>query len=288
MTAATSAVSGVGEIASGQRYDVTDDAVLEDRSTDIELLKPLHSTQRPGQRGGDGFIRGAEDDSSRDHQTRPSLKSISYETFNPFSAKLGCNAGTCHGAAERQERLQTLAARYDPESDYQALINDLSGRRFKPRERDESLMLLKPSPKFPRRPAPLKPVRGNTTSSASGLPKERNLKTRPGPGAVQSKCCLWMSNSIGRSFAALLVLAHYPDGSVRRSRVRQFSASNNGAVAESEEGVVTGLRRVKPPVLVRYRGLLRDQVVTVGATGQATSDKRWPNTIHRPVRHMRS
>src|SRR5688500_1371621 len=63
----------------------------------------------------------------------------------PILSKAGCNAGTCHGSAQGKNGFKLSLRGYDPEFDYQALINDLSGRRFNRVNVDESLMLLKPT-----------------------------------------------------------------------------------------------------------------------------------------------
>ena len=48
----------------------------------------------------------------------------------PILSKAGCNQGTCHGSAKGKNGFKLSLRGYDPEYDFQALINDLSGRRF--------------------------------------------------------------------------------------------------------------------------------------------------------------
>ena len=67
----------------------------------------------------------------------------------PVISKAGCNAGTCHGSAKGKNGFKLSLRGYDPEFDYQALINDLSGRRFNRVNVDDSLMLLKPTAEVP-------------------------------------------------------------------------------------------------------------------------------------------
>src|SRR5580765_416045 len=62
----------------------------------------------------------------------------------PAMSKLGCNAGTCHGAQSGKNGFKLSLRGYDPDYDYNALINDLHGRRFDRVQPDRSLMLLKP------------------------------------------------------------------------------------------------------------------------------------------------
>src|SRR5262249_1675641 len=63
----------------------------------------------------------------------------------PTLAKMGCNAGTCHGAQSGKNGFKLSLRGYDPDFDYQALVADLGGRRFNRSAPDQSLMLLKPS-----------------------------------------------------------------------------------------------------------------------------------------------
>src|SRR4029077_9724806 len=59
------------------------------------------------------------------------------------------NAGTCHGSAKGKNGFRLSLRGYDPDFDYQALVNDLSGRRFNRVDVDQSLMLLKPTAEVP-------------------------------------------------------------------------------------------------------------------------------------------
>src|SRR5437773_9631249 len=125
--------------------------------------------------------------------------------------------GTWYGSAKGKNGFKLSLRGYDPEFDYQALINDLSGRRFNRVKVEESLMLLKPTAEVPHEGRqPLKPgsreydilrqwiVEGtkfedpakNRAQSIEVLPSEVELDL---PGRAQH----------------LIVLAHYPDGSAR-------------------------------------------------------------------------
>ncbi len=63
----------------------------------------------------------------------------------PTLSKMGCNAGTCHGAQKGKNGFKLSLRGYDPLFDHRALTDDLSGRRFNRVSPDESLMLLNPS-----------------------------------------------------------------------------------------------------------------------------------------------
>jgi hypothetical protein len=63
----------------------------------------------------------------------------------PILNKAGCTSGPCHGAAKGKNGFKLSLRGYDPQFDYEALLYDLSGRRFNRAEPGRSLMLAKPS-----------------------------------------------------------------------------------------------------------------------------------------------
>src|SRR5580704_13233918 len=63
----------------------------------------------------------------------------------PVLNKVGCTSGTCHGSAKGKNGFKLSLRGYDPEFDYEALLYDLSGRRFNRADPARSLMLAKPT-----------------------------------------------------------------------------------------------------------------------------------------------
>src|SRR5437588_8772963 len=63
----------------------------------------------------------------------------------PILNKAGCTAGPCHGAAKGKNGFKLSLRGYDPQFDYEALLYDLSGRRFNRADPARSLMLAKPT-----------------------------------------------------------------------------------------------------------------------------------------------
>src|SRR5215467_11902125 len=63
----------------------------------------------------------------------------------PILNKVGCTQGTCHGAAKGKNGFKLSLRGYDPQFDYEALLYDLSGRRFNRADPGRSLLLAKPS-----------------------------------------------------------------------------------------------------------------------------------------------
>src|ERR1700722_14038364 len=63
----------------------------------------------------------------------------------PILNKMSCTSGTCHGAAKGKAGFKLSLRGYDPQFDYEALLYDLSGRRFNRADPARSLMLTKPT-----------------------------------------------------------------------------------------------------------------------------------------------
>jgi hypothetical protein len=63
----------------------------------------------------------------------------------PILNKASCTSGPCHGAAKGKNGFKLSLRGYDPQFDYEALLYDLSGRRFNRADPGRSLMLAKPT-----------------------------------------------------------------------------------------------------------------------------------------------
>jgi (E)-4-hydroxy-3-methylbut-2-enyl-diphosphate synthase len=68
---------------------------------------------------------------------------------NPVLAKLGCNQGTCHGAAKGKNGFKLSLRGYDPVFDIRSLSDDHGSRRVNLASPDDSLMLLKAAAAVP-------------------------------------------------------------------------------------------------------------------------------------------
>lgn len=175
----------------------------------------------------------------------------------PILAKTGCNAGTCHGAAKGKNGFKLSLRGYDPEYDYRALIDDISGRRFNRARPADSLMLLKPTQgvahqgglafeentrfykvlyKWIEQGVKFDGVKVQRANRIEVLPDKPKMSL---PGETQQ----------------LVVLAHYPDGSTRDvTGDAVFTSTMPETATVTPEGQVTAIRRGEAAVLVRYEG----------------------------------
>jgi hypothetical protein len=174
----------------------------------------------------------------------------------PTMSRMGCNAGTCHGAQEGKAGFKLSLRGYDPLADHRALTDDLEGRRFNRAAPDTSLMLLKPSGAVPH-------VGGALTHAgepyydllrewiAAGVrfdgdgPRVTKLEVLPRSAVIPLP-------GMKQQMAAY---ATYADGSVRDVTAEAFVESSNTEVATADRAAtVTAVRRGELTVLARYEG----------------------------------
>ena len=184
----------------------------------------------------------------------------------PMMNKIGCTAGTCHGAAKGKNGFKLSLRGYDPEFDYQSLLYDMSGRRFNRADPPRSLMLAKPTQQVAHGGGLqielgsryyltiLNWISAGVPYGNPSVDRVKQLKAWPeeifmhAPGRQQQ----------------VLVTAHYPDGSVRDvTREAHLVSNNTESVTVSDKAVVKGIRQGEGALLVRYEGKFVALPVTV-------------------------
>ena len=175
----------------------------------------------------------------------------------PVVNRVGCSAGTCHGAAKGKNGFRLSLRGYDHEYDYESLVQDISGRRFSRAFPEQSLLLLKPTAEVPHKGGQvLKPdsrhYRLLLRWIAEGVQSDVG-KTKPVERLEVFPASMELSDA--GDVQQMLVIAHYEDGSTRDvTREAVFSSSSTEVAEVSESGVVTALRRGESAVLTRYEG----------------------------------
>jgi len=174
----------------------------------------------------------------------------------PAISKVGCNAGTCHGAQKGKRGFKLSLRGYDPLFDYRALVDDLSGRRFNRSRPEQSLMLLKPTQGVPHEGGFLFDEKSRTYSvfqqwiaegcrfdSAKRVVRIEIFPKKPLLETVDSQ-------------QQLIVVAHFPDGTSRDvTRDAGFETSDFEVATVSKTGRIEAVRRGEAAALVRYEGL---------------------------------
>lgn len=186
---------------------------------------------------------------------------------NPVMTRMGCNAGTCHGAKEGKAGFKLSLRGYDPLFDVRSLKDDLAGRRLNAASPDDSLMLLKSTAGVPHEGGQrtklgekyYEIMRAWIADGARldlNAPKVTKIEVQPRNPVVQE---------IG-SRQQFRIMATYADGKTRDVTAEAFVESGNMdvvAAVPEVNGLVKTLRRGEAPVLVRYEGNYAATTVTV-------------------------
>ena len=183
----------------------------------------------------------------------------------PILNKVGCTAGTCHGAAKGKNGFKLSLRGYDPEFDYDRLIHDVSGRRFNRADPARSLLLLKPTAQVPHGGG----LRFDTDSQyyktilawlSQGVPFGDAKAAEVARLEVVPTDILMPKPGLSQQ---IVVMAHYPDGTARDVTREASYTSNTPSVAEvTQDGLLASQRKGEAALLVRYEG----NFVTVSTT----------------------
>jgi len=178
---------------------------------------------------------------------------------------VGCTSGPCHGAAKGKNGFKLSLRGYDPQFDYEALLYDLSGRRFNRADPARSLMLAKPTQEVAHggglrfeigsdyyktifnwiaQGVPFGDPAADTVRRLEVEPKEIFMKA---PGET----------------ATVKVTAVYGDSKTRDVTGLAVVESNVPDVATVAAAAVKGARTGEATLLVRYQGNLATLPVTV-------------------------
>lgn len=195
----------------------------------------------------------------------------------PVLSKLGCNAGTCHGAQAGKNGFKLSLRGYDPLYDYRALTDDLEGRRFNRAAPEKSLMLLKTAGAVPHQGGVL---------TQPGDPNYELLRRWIAQGVrldldaprVKAVEVFPKDPTLGRigSRQQFAVLATYTDGTVRDVTAEAFIESSNTEVATVDKAsLLTTIRRGEATMLARYEGAYAaSTVVALGDRSGFTWEQR--------------
>ena len=213
---------------------------------------------------------------------------VSYvRDVQPALSRMGCNAGTCHGAKEGKAGFKLSLRGYDALYDHRAFTDDIGGRRFNRSAPDQSLMLLKATGSIPH----VGGVRTNVGEPYYNLVRDwitQGVKLDLNAPRVAKIDVLPINPVVPLPGMKqqVTVMATYTDGLVRDVTREAFIESGNIEIIEANtSGVLTTLRRGEAPVLVRYEGAYAATTIIVmgDRTGFAWEQKPQYNYIDQLV-----
>jgi hypothetical protein len=174
----------------------------------------------------------------------------------PLFSRLGCNAGSCHGAVKGQNGFRLSLFGADPARDHDHLLRDAAGRRVDRLDPDASLLLLKATGRVPHQGGKRMDVgspeyRLFRAWIAAGAPLDAieasrvtNLEVTPGRHTLRT----------GESYA-IRVQANFADGSTEDVTDLSTFESRDRSVAEvGPTGQVRGVGPGDAALVARFRG----------------------------------
>jgi WD40 repeat protein/mono/diheme cytochrome c family protein len=183
----------------------------------------------------------------------------------PVLSRIGCNQGTCHGAAKGKNGFKMSLRGNDPLFDVRELTDDLASRRVNVASPEDSLMLLKATSEAPhvggqvvRRGDPYYEIIRNWIANGAKI----DLAT-PRVARIE----LFPKNPTLQRIAErqqFRVIATYSDGKTRDvTREAYIESGNTEIVTAGTAGLVTAVRRGEAPILARFEGAYSATIMTV-------------------------
>jgi hypothetical protein len=276
-----------GTLATGERLDVTRMATFEApncvKVSDTGLARPVAD--------GNGTIKARLAGQSLEIPVEVKGQKDKAETsfvrdVMPVLARLGCNAGTCHGAESGKGGFKLSLRGYDPLFDHRALTDDHAARRINRAAPDASLMLMKPSGAVPHvgmvltQPGEpyyeiIKNWIGDGVKLDLGSPRVRSIEVFPASATI----------ALPGQKQQLAVVATYTDGRTRDVTLEAFLDSSNTEVATVDrQATVTAVRRGETTVMARYEGAYAATTLIVmgdrtGFAWQPTPEYNWIDAL---------
>lgn len=184
---------------------------------------------------------------------------------NPVLTKMGCNQGTCHGAAKGKNGFKLSLRGYDPIFDLRAFTDDLASRRTNLASPADSLMLMKAAEEVSHGGGTL------TTTESAYYHVLKNwiaagATLNPAPNKVAAIRVIPENPILETADATqqMRIEATYADGSVKDVTREAFISSGNTEVAVTNHwGLMTAVRRGESPILARFEGAYSATTLTV-------------------------
>ena len=280
----------MARLANGGLADFTHQVELESLNPDVVAVSP--SGGLTGVKDGTGWLKvkagpqlSAKVEVQVEGMADAKPPSFRNEVL-PALTKMGCNQGACHGAQYGKGGFKLSLLGFDPETDYDAMVKDLKGRRLQFSIPTDSLILRKPTLSIPHGGGQRFGVRSPVydlllswiAAGAPGpLPDEpvlSDLKVLPASRIMKQK-----------EQQQVIVLANYSDGRTRDVTQSSRLESLNDSVAEvSNQGVITARGGGQAAILARYMGnvALVEVVVPYGMS-QNYGDFRVQNYVDELV-----
>jgi WD40 repeat protein len=277
-----------GWLASGDKVDLTREAKID---VSAGVAKATHGQVRPLKDG-----KGEVKISHKGHSATIPIEVANFakkvepdyvRDVMPAISRMGCNAGTCHGAKDGKNGFKLSLRGYDPIYDVRAFVDDHEGRRINFAAADDSLMLLKATGAVPHEGGQrTKPESDYYQIVRDWIANGCKLDTTT---AKVASIEIFPKNPVVQEIGTtqqVRVVATYADKTKRDVTAEAFIESGNMDIAVSNEGAVIGaLRRGEAPLLARFEGAYAATTLTVmgDRTGFKWADPPANNVLDKLV-----
>lgn len=224
----------------------------------------------------------------------------------PILTKVGCNKGSCHGAARGKDGFRLSLLGYDPDLDYYRLTREHPGRRLNLHEPDDSLLLLKASGRtqhsggglIPRTSPfyhslrrwivegaigdePLLAATPPQSATESAADRARRAGLEPVAVEIYPREVLLTGEELSQQF---IVLARYADGSDRDvTRLARFKTTDGDTASVDDAGRVTSGHRGEAFVSAAFGDYLAGAFVMVVPGGSTLKPGPTEGPIDRAI-----
>ena len=254
-------------LKNGGRADVTRQVVVESATGLVEVS--AHGLVQPVRDGQGEFVLILGEQKVRVPVKVAGSLGIKVPDYvrdvKPVISRMGCDAGTCHGAKDGKNGFKLSLRGYDPIYDVRAFTDDISARRVNYASPDDSLMLLKATGAVPHEGQQVtQPYSEYYRLIRDWIANGAELKDHK---KVVKSIEVFPKNPVIQDVGGqqqIRVVATYLDGSKRDVTRESFVESANQDVAMHDDfALMNTLRRGEAPVLARYEGSYAATTLTV-------------------------
>ncbi len=250
-------VIAIATRSDGITQDVTEHASWKIANTDLaQVEENVLSPKADGNTSLDVQWQGLASSVPLQVTNSQLVRTVSFERdVMPILTKVGCNTGSCHGAARGKDGFRLSLFGYDPAGDYQRITREIGIRRINLAVPDQSLILLKATGSVQHTGG--KKIESGSkhyetllTWLQSGAPSDT---TKP-PGVASVGIYPRQAVMEGEaSKQRLVTVATYTDGSQRDVwDLASFATNNERSAAVALDGQVTSGVRGEAFVMARF------------------------------------
>ena len=190
--------------------------------------------------------------SAAELSVRPSGQVDFKNDLVPVFTKHGCNAGACHGAAIGRGGFRLSLYGGDPDSDYDAIVRHVEGRRVNLSSPDRSLIVLKPAEYLEHGGGSVFDYDSESAQLLiDWIRQGAHGESRRDLASVQITPSKHVGDALGKP-VSLQAIARYSDGTTREVTKWTIFTAEDASAVRVDDSLATVLRRGRHVIVARY------------------------------------